>query len=94
MRLLPFVLKVDGEVVAAFYELSEFLNPVEGTDEKNVIEGAQKLLEQYSKAGYSSESHFPTNPDRSDLIFVSKLDIFPVSLTLSVGANKRFLPVM
>jgi hypothetical protein len=62
-------------------------------DERNEQAKVKELLKLYSQV--SNEDSFPivTNSDEN-CIYIDKLEIFPLDVTISIGANNYYWPVM
>lgn len=51
------------------------------------------MLKNYNVTNMNLD-HFITQAANNNAIYVDKIDIFPLDITISIGANNYYLPVM
>ena len=103
VRLLPIVVKLDGELLKTFMDLKEYFNfsfdkkARDEEDEENEEEDdklKQKTFLLYSNIKTEAEIPALNVTDMLKKIYVEKLQIFPLEFTFCVGDNELSWPVI
>lgn len=66
------------------------MSSVEEDDEQARMKA---MLQNYNVTNMNLD-HFITQAANNSAIYVDKIDIFPLDITISIGANNYYLPVM
>ena len=103
VRLLPIVVKLDGELLKTFMDLKEYFNfsfDKKARDEEDEENGEeddklkQKTFLLYSNIKTEAEIPALNVTDMLKKIYVEKLQIFPLEFTFCVGDNELSWPVI
>jgi len=97
VRLLPVIIKIDGQVLTVMHDLATLFAPpnTEEGDENNETARQQRRITQYAQLTQMGQDVEEDEVDGENMhIVLQHMDIFPVEMTISVGKNSEFYPVI
>jgi hypothetical protein len=103
VRLLPFILQVDGQVIDKMVEIATYLNP---QTQQEIVEQqfqdsnfkqrqkSKKLLSEYSAIDKGQRPAESMTAVADSSLYVDKVDVYPLDMTFSLGTNSHRWPVI